>query len=129
MAKNKVTTVDKEKVQCRTNEVELVNDILKKEFFLWMKVNGYEHQELKDIFDGKKISATEQSKFNCTIRRAKSEAKIEISDIILFFEESYVKFKKILSVFDGETTFELKKELSAKYHIPLDKTNLSQILG
>ena len=128
MSKNKVTVVSKVKIQGRFNEVELFNEILKKEFFQWMKSNGYGHEEIKDIFDGKRISATEQSRFNIIIRRAKEEANITITDTIIFLEESYVKFKKILAIFDGETRFELKKELSKNFHIPLDKTNLNQIL-
>ena len=128
MAKNIVTTVDKEKIICRVNEQELVDEILKKEFFIWMKDNGYGYKEIKEIFDGKRLSAAEQSKFNSTVRRIKKEENISITETIVFLEESFTKFKKILSIFDGETKFELKKELSKKYHIKLDETNLSQIL-
>jgi len=129
MSKNKITIVDKDKVQDRTNENELIQEILRKEFFIWMNDNGYNHEQIKEIFDGRRLSASEQSRFNSVIRKAKKEVNISITESIVFLEEVYVKFKKILSVFDGETRFELKKELSDNFKISLDENNLDQILG
>ena len=128
MAKHQVNTFDQSKISEKTNESELVNDILKKEFLNWMEDNGYTFEYLKEIFDGKKMSAFEQSKFNDIIRKAKIDVNISFVDIIILFEESFNKFKKILSIFDEETNYELKKELSKKYYIRLDETNLKQIL-
>lgn len=129
MAKHQVNTFDQGKVSVKANESELVNDILKREFLKWMSENGYPFEYLKEIFEGKKMSASEQSNFNETIRDAKKENNISLIDIVILFEENFNKFKKILSVLDGETKYELKKELSKKYYIRLDETNLSQILG
>lgn len=129
MAKHQVNTFDQSKISEKTNESELVNDILKKEFLNWMEGNGYSFDYLKEIFEGKKMSASEQSKFNETIRKAKTEVNIGLVDIIVLFEENFNKFKKILSILDGETKYELKKELSKKYFIQLDENNLKQILG
>jgi hypothetical protein len=128
MSKYKITVIDKEKVSGKINENEVVNEILKKEFFNWMSENGYGYSQIKEIFDGKRLSANEQNRFNSVIRQAKTEAKISITESIIFLEETYTKFKKIISVFDNETKFELKKELSSNFHIKLDENNLSQIL-
>jgi len=128
MSKHKITTFDREKVYNRINELELVNEIMKNEFFVWMNENGYNHRQIKEVFDGKRLSAGEQSRFNVTVRRAKKEANISLVDTVIYLEESFARFKKILSVLDSETKFELKKEMARKFRIKIEETNLSQIL-
>jgi len=126
MSKHKIVF---EKDEEKTNEQEFINDIQKTEFFDWLNKNGYSFEDIKEILDGKRISAEEQSHFNITLRRAKKEINISLTEIIVYLEEFFVKFKKILTILDGETKFELKKELSSNYKIKLDKNSLSQILG
>ena len=90
---------------------------------------GYKYNDIKNIFDDKKLSAGEQSRFNETLRNIKKETTISLTEALVFLEETFVKFKRILSILDNETKFELKKELSQKYKIDLDENTLSQILG
>lgn len=125
MAKNKISFETDENL----NEQELINDISKNEFFKWMSTCGYGFNEIKEILDGKKLSAGEQSRFNSILRKAKVEIKVNLTDSIVFLEESFTKFKKIIAILDGETRFELKKELSENFKIKIDETSLSQILG
>jgi len=127
MPKHQIT-FDKEKADEKLNEHELINEILKNEFFNWMSSNGYNFNEIKNILDGKKISANEQYKFNEILRKVKKEVKISLTESIIFLEESFVKFKKILAILDNETKYELKKELSSNYHIILKNSNLREIL-
>jgi len=130
MSKNEIVTLDSDlTIRNKSNEVEVISEILRLEFYKWLEVNGYDIEKIKNILDGTKLSATEQSRFNLLIRRAKKETNITLTEMIMFFEEQFAKFKKILSVFDGETNFELKKELAAKFHIKLEETNLDEILG
>jgi len=130
MSKNQIVTLDSQfSIQNKSNESEVISEILRNEFYKWMEENGYELEKIKSIFDGTKLSATEQSRFNLLIRRAKKETNISLTEMIMFFEEQFAKFKKILTVFDGESKFELKKELSSKFHIKLEETNLEEILG
>jgi len=121
--------VDKSTFSNRVNESELVDNISKKEFFNILKENGYSKDLLADIFEEKRLSASEQFRFNNIIRKIKSDSNIPITESIIYLEESFVKFKKILSVFDSETKTLLKKELSKKFHIKLDENTLKQILG
>jgi hypothetical protein len=118
-----------EKNEEKTNEQEIIDDIQKNEFFDWLNKNGYSIENINDILEGKKISAGEQSRFNITLRKAKKEINISLTESIIFLEEFFTKFKKILIILDGETKFELKKELSINHKIKLDKSSLSQILG
>jgi len=113
----------------KTNEQELIDEIQKNEFFKWMNKNNYSFENIKEILDGKRISAGEQNRFNTTLRKAKQELKMNLTEIIIFLEESFTKFKKIITILDGETRFELKKELSENFKVKIDKNNLSQILG
>jgi len=115
--------------ETKGNEQELINDIQKDEFFAWMIKKGYKYNDIKNIFDDKKLSAGEQSRFNETLRNIKKETTISLTEALVFLEETFVKFKRILSILDNETKFELKKELSQKYKIDLDENTLSQILG
>lgn len=126
--KNRIS-FEKDNEDDKTNEQELIDEIQKSEFFKWMEKNGYAFEDIKEILDGKKVSAVEQSRFNIILRRAKEEINVTITESLVFLEESFVKFKKIITLLDGETRFELKKELSASYKIKLDKSCLSQILG
>lgn len=130
MSKHQIVTLENEySIHNKSNENEVISEILRKEFFEWLEINGYNNERIKSIFDGIKISASEQSRFNILLRKAKKEKRISLTEMIMFFEESFEKFKKILSIFDSETKFELKKELSEKFHIKLDETNLEEILG
>lgn len=130
MAKNEVVVKDSMfSIKEKSNEKELMNNILRDEFFKWMEERGYDQNKLKSIFECKKINDLDQINFNDILRRAKKQMNISLTDMIMFFEETFETFKKLLLVFDGETTFELKKELSKKYHIKLDETNLNEILG
>jgi len=113
----------------KTNEQELIDEIQKNEFFNWMADNGYTFEQIKEILDGKRVSAGEQSRFNMTLRQAKKEINVSLTESLIFLEEYFVKFKKILNLLDGETRFELKKELSENYKIKIDKSSLSQILS
>ena len=126
MSKHKI--IFKKDSNDKTNEQELIDEIQKSEFFNWMEKNGYTFLYIKEILDSKKISAVEQSQFNLTLRKVKKEINISLTEAIVFLEESFAKFKKILLLLDGETKFELKKELSENFKIKLDKNNLSQIL-
>jgi len=126
MSKHKI--IFKKDSNDKINEQELIDEIQKSEFFNWMEKNGYTFLYIKEILDSKKISAVEQSQFNLTLRKVKKEINISLTEAIVFLEESFAKFKKILLLLDGETKFELKKELSENFKIKLDKNNLSQIL-
>ena len=129
MPKHNITTVDREKVIDKVNENVLVEEIAKTEFFKVLSENGYGHDALKEIFEGKRLSSTEQQKFNTALRRINKDIHISITDCSLYLEEVFIKFKRILSVFDDETKSILKNELSNKFRIKVDENNLGDILG
>ena len=127
--KHKITVLDQEKINQKSNEQEIFNEITKTKFFKWMEEKGYNYIKIKDILDGKKIDSQEQSDFNQIIKKNKLENNISITEAILFLEENFVRFSKILLIIDDEVKFELKKELAEKYKIKIDENLLHQILG
>ena len=129
MSKNQISALDKDKIDTKINELDFIKNIVHKEFFEWMFKNKYSYDNIKDIFEAKKISAIEQHNFNLIIRRFKEESKVSLTELILLFEDRFTTFAKILTIFDEDTISDLKKELSINYHIKLDETNLKLILN
>jgi len=111
-----------------TNEKAIFYDITKTDFFKWMSSKGLSSEELKEIFEGKKMNSFEQNKFNMLLRKVKSELLFSIVECLVYLDEAVVDMKKLVCALDSETKYIVKRELSEKYRIPLDKTNLSEIL-
>jgi len=112
----------------RSEEKEIIDDIYRKEFFDWMAANGFDHNTLRRLFESKRISASEQIRFNNALRNVKEDIFVNIYESILYLDESFIKIKKILSFLDDDTKYVLKTELSKKYKIQLDKNELWKIL-
>lgn len=127
MAKNKIE-VNRDEFFDGNEENDIINKILKYDFLLWFKKNGFDEKYLRKIFQEKRLSSSEQNNFNSNLRKAKQELGINIYEIILYLENNIYKLKKILSILDEETMYILKKELSSKYKIKLDLNVLYKIL-
>jgi len=126
MSKNKIVSVSKENNFGRTKENELLNEISKEQFFKWMENHGYTHIRLRKLFEEKRISSVEQSKFNHILKKAKKELKTSLIDCVLYLDELIDKIKKIISCMDEDTKQILKTELAKKYKIKI-KTNYLHI--
>lgn len=113
----------------RINENDIMDNICKEEFFEWLNAEGCTIKELKSIFESKRISSNEQMRFNLIIRKANREIHIDIIDIILYFEENFSRFKKIIAILDEETMKMLKDELAKKYNIKLSKSILYKLFS
>ena len=129
MSKKEIRIVEIEKISDKINENEIINDIIKNEFFNYMDKKGYSFEVLQKLFECNKISSSEMNNFNVFIRKINKEMTINIYEMVIYFEMYFTKIKKILNLFDKETKFILKKELSKKYHIKIDENNLKLILG
>jgi len=128
MAKHDISTYDRDKADEKINEYNMINEILKIKFFEILEENGYDYDKLKQMFDTKNINSIEQNNFNKIIRMIKELHDVSIKDSIIFLEENFTTFQKIISIFDEQTNFELKQEVSNKFFIKIDKTNLDEIM-
>lgn len=128
MSKNTIELTCYDKIADKANENELIDNIMKREFFEWLDKKGYDFNFLKNVFDGKKASLIEQNRFNIILRNAKQDLNLDICKMVVYFEEDFTKLRKILAILDGETKFIIKKELSVIYKIAIEENNLKQIL-
>jgi hypothetical protein len=111
-----------------THEQQFINDLVKKKLVSWLMQNDYTFDKIQEILECKKIGAREQLAFNESLLRCKKETKISLKEMILYFEENFTDFKKILLIFDSTTKFELKKELAENYRIKLLQNGLNEII-
>lgn len=114
--------------QTHLNENNIINDISKTIFFEWLNKEGLSETNIKEMFDGKKITSLEQQKLNSLLKKAKTELFITVVESLIYFDENFIDIKKIIPVLDGETRFIVKKELAEKYKLELEITNLSEII-
>ena len=124
----KVNIINQKNVNNREEENYIVNDLNKREFYSWMKSLGFNKTTIKSLLDSKRVSAYDMNRFNVTIRKANIEQETDITDIVIYFEDDFVKMKKVLSLFDDETKLLLKRELSEKYKIKIEESNLYKIM-
>jgi len=120
-------TYNSDKADDKINEMVLMSDISKEKFFEWMNSEGYTLDKIRALLESN-INSIEQYNFNQTLLSAKIECKIDLSDMIIYLEEYFDGFDKLLLLFSDDVKYELKKELSKEYHIKLDETILTQIL-
>jgi hypothetical protein len=128
MSKNKIESISRDNFFDKTKENEMINDISRAEFMAWMEENGYDANRLRKLFEEKRISSVEQSKFNYLLKKTKKELKISIVDCVLYLDELMDKIKKIVSCLDEDTKYMLKSELAKKYKINLKNNYLYKFM-
>jgi hypothetical protein len=128
MADNKkIPLVNVDNLIHKSNEGELFDDMARIEYFEFLSRNGYDYTTLKTLLENKRISSSEQSKFNSVLKKARDEIDVKVCESVVYLEEYFVKTKRILSLLDEEVFFILKSEMQKKYCIKLDTTNLDEL--
>lgn len=110
------------------NENIIIEKISKQVFFNFLEKHGFNQESLKSIFDNKRISSIQQNKFNIALRVINNDYKISLIECVIFLEEKFIGFKKILSILDDDILYLLKKEMSQEYNIKLKENGLLDIL-
>lgn len=112
----------------KRNEEALHQELDSARFFSIIKNHyGYEYDTISKYIQGGNYSFNEQHDFNITLRKMKREHDIDISDSIVFLEET-INMNYILKFIDDETEWVLKNELSTKYNINMKPNKLFEIL-
>jgi len=110
------------------NENDLHLEIDSSRFYEILKDDyGYEYKTISRFIEGAVFSLNEQHEFNIVLRRMKIEHKIDITDSILFLEDS-ILLTNILKFIDDETEWVLKDELAKKYNIDKKNNNIFEFL-
>ena len=88
---------------------------------------GYDYKTISRYIEGGVYSLNEQHEFNIVLRKLKRDHNIEITDSILFLEDS-ILMNNILKFIDDETEWTLKDELAKKYNINKKNNNIFELL-
>jgi len=125
--KNKIKLINSESVLGRRHESFIIDEINKRKFFKWMTHRGLDYDELMFIFESKKIDDEMRLKFNMALLDGREELGIEICDMIVFMEQVFSKFKRILNALDGEIYYQVKVEMAERFKIHLDKSSWDEM--
>ena len=109
----------------KRTEFEILNKMHEKIFTKVVLDSGL---HLEYIFVKTKLCIQDRHRFNLLLRKLKKHHGIHLYESILFMENYYVKFKKILSILDDENNCDLKKELSKKHNIVMMTNKLHNFL-
>jgi len=86
-------------------------------------VYGYTYETISKYIEGGVYTFNEQHEFNIVLRKMKRQHNIGISDSILFMEDT-ISLNHIMKFIDDETERTLKCEMSDKYSIEEEISNL-----
>ena len=67
-------------------------------------------------------------KFNHMLYKCNKEHGLSIYKCVLFIEERYIEFDKIISLLSGDVKQMLVEEMASKYKIPLKKSKLKSLI-
>lgn len=130
MSKNKIIESDREKIINKGNEKEIIEQINKEKILKLLESSGLYYAYIEELLSGvRKISSTEQCRFNIIIRKINTDYNISFIDIVLYLEETFAMFRKILSVLDACSLNVLKLELAKKHNIKIMKSDLYKLFG
>jgi len=128
MSKHKINLIDPEKIINRTDEDNIVTEMSKTEFFKQLDKRGFSIEVLYDIGSNSRISGIQQNKFNVALIEVIEETGLELVEAIIYLEDIFVKFNKVLSMLDSKTKLLLKQKMAKRYNIEIEKNNLCDLL-
>jgi hypothetical protein len=107
-------------------ENEFCEKIDEEDFFELIDIFGI---DLSDFLK-KKTSLNQENlkKFNQFIFRCKSKLGIDITSSLIFIEKQYTTFNKLFDLLTEDNKEILRREMSEKYHIKIQKNSLKQFL-
>lgn len=91
-------------------------------FNIMENVFGFDYKTISRFIQGSTYTINEQHTFNIALRQLKRKYNIDISDSILYMEDT-ISLSSILKFIDDETEWILKDELSKKSHIDNEELN------
>lgn len=108
-------------------ENEFCDEIVKNEFF---EMIDYYKIDLESLYR-KRVENNRQmiKKFNMFLLRYKNVFGLDIKDSLIFIEERYMSFSKMILVLDDTNMNILKKEMAEYGHIKLPKNNLKKFFS
>jgi hypothetical protein len=128
MAKNKVNLMEYSSLLNHTEENNIIDSLYQKHFLKIMKKEGFSFLYLQQLLEMNKVSSNEQLKINYVLRKLKKEFNIELCESIIYLEQIFTTFKKIIILLDDQSKSILKEELINKYKIKEEENNLMDLI-
>ena len=126
--------IETELIKNEYEEFKRTEDTLHQEldsarFFDIMETDfGYDYKTISRFIQGCSYTINEQHNFNIALRQLKKNYNIDISDSILFMEDT-ISLSNILKFIDDETEWILKDEMAKKYQIVDDIHGLFELFS
>ena len=117
--------INKEFLQSRSYESEIVKEMNKKNFYSILKKKGFDPESFLFI---KKFTTKLRRQFNSGLRRSYKKANIPMHEAILLIEEDYSQMNNIMRLLDERNKQIIREECIEKFKIHDDDTILFEIL-
>ena len=112
----------------KRNEDSLHLELDSNSFFKLLETEyGYDYKTISKFIEGGVYTINEQQEFNIILRKIKTDHNIDITESILFLEDT-ILMGPILKFIDDETEWLLKDELSKRYNIDKKNNSIFNIL-
>lgn len=121
-----IPIINKEFLQNRSYESEIVKNITKKNFYGVLKQKGFDPENLLFI---KKFTFDAAKKLNRCLRKTHRVMKIHMFDMILFLDEDYMNMDTLMNILDEKNKQIIRNECITHYHIDDSDTILFDVLS
>lgn len=118
--------VNKEFLQGRSYEADIIKKLNKKKFYSIIKKKGFDPENFLYV---KKFTFKLTRQFNASLRRSYRTAHLLMYEAILFIEEDYTTMDTIVNLLDEKNKQIVRNECSKKFHINDDDSILFEILS
>jgi hypothetical protein len=117
--------VNKEFLQSRSYESEIIKNITKKNFYTTLKVKGFDPENLLFI---KKFTFDAAKKLNKCLRKTHRVMKIHMFDMIIFLDEDYMNMDTLINILDEKNKQTIRNECAKHFNITDGDTILFDVL-
>lgn len=109
----------------RNSEKDLIRKI-NKDFFYKIMIDF--DVDLKLIFEENRVNLKQAQGFNRMLTHMHNSRILELSECLIFVEQDFAPFKKILSVLNEENMQIVKTEMARKFNIKMKKNALENFI-
>lgn len=125
----KSVKIDTSRLNDKTDEEMVIDDIYKNEFVQWLDSNHISFDYFMKVIESEKMNSVIKYNFNQILMSAKKEINFDIYKIILYIYESIGMLRKILMLIDDDVRMIIKEELAAKYKIKLKSGSIEELIN
>ncbi len=111
----KIELIDKEKLQKRSHETELIDEMNRRNLYDYVENHGFDIR----VFLYSNGIGSEKNKFNMILRGAKHDLKISMYDMVVYIAEDFSTIRLVFMALDDENKQIVKNELLKEFNVKL----------